>query len=84
MRATALRIPSSVVKYIPLPRPLRIAEGTAPRHSVCMGLGPERMARRLFRRVEDWDCCTRVLRRSAGCRIIAETVPPARPDAKCL
>ncbi|KAF3939406.1 hypothetical protein ABW19_dt0200124 [Dactylella cylindrospora] len=84
VRWTDLRRISREAKYIPLPTPVRIAEGVAPRHNVAIGEGEDRIVRMVVRRRESCDCCTRVLRRSAGWRITAETTPPARPEEKCL
>lgn len=65
-----------------LPNPVRRAEGVAPRHSAGMRRGWERIS--LIAALREWcpDCWTRVLRRSMGCRRMAERVPEPRPAAK--
>lgn len=65
-----------------LPKPVRRAEGVAPRHSAGRTRGALRISRRAARR--EWlpDCCTRVLRRSMGWRRTAESVPDPRPAMK--
>jgi hypothetical protein len=80
--ATSWRMVERVVKYSAEPKPVRSAEGTVPRHSELMGCGPERMERRTGRREVLRDCCTRVLRRSAGCKRTAEDTPLPRPARK--
>jgi hypothetical protein len=70
------------VKYNALPKPVRSALGTVPRHSDVMGFGPERILRSVPLRVEKRDCWTRVLRRSAGWRRTALETPLARPARK--
>lgn len=72
----------SVVKYSALPNPVRSALGSVPRHKDAIGLGPARIERRVSERVWAPDCCTRVLRRSAGCRRTAEDTPEQRPATK--
>lgn len=80
--ATSCRRVFRDVKYNAEPKPVRRAEGTVPRHKDVTGLGPERIERRTGRREEDRDCCTRVLRRSAGWRRTALETPDARPARK--
>lgn len=81
---TVLRKMLRVAKYSPLPTPVRIAEGIEPRHSAAIGFGPERIVRIVGINLASCDCWTRVLSKSAGCKTIAETIPPASPDEKCL
>lgn len=65
-----------------LPKPVRSAEGVAPRHRAGSMRGDSRIWR-IARRREWWpDCWTRVLRRSMGCRRTAERVPDPRPATK--
>lgn len=65
-----------------LPKPVRSADGVAPRHSAGTKEGEARISRKAIRR-EWWpDCCTRVLRRSIGCSKTAERVPEPRPATK--
>lgn len=72
-----------LVKYKADPKPVRSAEGRVPRHNPRMGFEEERMALRVGRRAAVWwDCWTRVLSRSAGCRRIEEVRPEQRPAAK--
>lgn len=81
-RDTSVRIALSDVRYMALPKPVRSAEGVAPRHSAGIKDGEARISRRAIRR-EWWpDCCTRVLRRSIGWRRTAERVPEPRPATK--
>jgi hypothetical protein len=47
-----------------------------------MALGEEAISRIVRRRVEEEDCWTRVLRRSAGWRRTAEKIPDVRPARK--
>lgn len=49
-----------------------------------MEFGPERIVRIVGINLASCDCWTRVLSKSAGCRTIAETIPPASPEEKCL
>jgi len=80
--ATSWRREDNEVKYRAEPKPVRRAEGRVPRQRLVMGLGPLRMERRTGKREEDRDCCTRVLRRSAGWRRMALETPEVRPARK--
>jgi hypothetical protein len=80
--ATSCRNVCRLVKYSAEPNPVRRADGTVPRHSEVIGCGPARIDRRTGTREELRDCCTRVLRRSAGCRSTAEETPDAKPATK--
>ena len=80
--ATSWRRVERLVKYNAEPKPVRSAEGTVPRHSEVIGCGPARIERRTGRSEVLPACCTRVLRRSAGCRRTAEETPLARPATK--
>lgn len=62
--------------------PVRITEGRVPRQSCFRELGPASMELRVVRRDVERDCWTRVLRRSAGWRRVAERQPVARPAKK--
>lgn len=53
-----------------------------PRQNWRIGCGPLAMERMVERRVVWWDCCTRVLRRSAGWRRTADRMPEPRPAKK--
>jgi len=64
------------------PKPVRRAEGRVPRQKAEMELGEEEMARMVERSVVERDCWTRVLRRSAGWRRMAEKMPEERPARK--
>lgn len=81
-RAARRRRALSDEKYIAEPHPVRSVEGSVPRQNCRMGLGPLAMERIVPRRVEVRDCCTRVLRRSAGCKSTAERMPELRPAKK--
>lgn len=70
------------MKYSALPKPVRNALGTVPRHRLLTGLGPERIERRVWVSVVAPDCWTRVFRRSAGWRRTAEEMPEPRPARK--
>ena len=71
------------MKYRAEPKPVRRADGRVPRHRLRMGWGEERMVLRVGRRAAVcWDCWTRVLRRSAGCRRMEEVRPEQSPAAK--
>lgn len=61
---------------------MRSAEGKVPRQNWRIGCGPLAMERMVERRVVWWDCCTRVLRRSAGWRRTADRMPDPRPAKK--
>ncbi|KAJ8116233.1 hypothetical protein OPT61_g2292 [Boeremia exigua] len=69
-------------KYIADPHPVRSVDGSVPRQNWRIGFGPLAMARMVPRRVLERDCCTRVLRRSAGWRRTAERMPELRPAKK--
>lgn len=83
-RATSCRSAFNEVKYSADPNPVRSAEGSVPRHRLRIGFGEERIVRIVASKdaVRLDCCCTRVLRRSAGCRRMDEVRPDARPAAK--
>jgi hypothetical protein len=64
------------------PKPVRRAEGTAPRQSAGIRRGAARMSAMAAERECAPDCWTRVLRRSIGWRRTAESTPEPRPAAK--
>lgn len=74
----ALRLP----KYSAEPKPVRIAEGSVPRHSCLIGEGPEVRERSVAARVVPWACWMRVFKRSAGWRRMEVNVPLQRPAKK--
>jgi hypothetical protein len=82
MRAAFKRIALRLVKYIAEPKPVRRADGTAPRQSAGMMCGAARMSAMAALSECDPDCWTRVLRRSMGWRRTAERTPDPRPAAK--
>lgn len=61
---------------------MRRAEGRVPRQKAKMEFGEEDIDRIVERRVVECDCWTRVLRRSAGWRRMAEKMPEERPARK--
>lgn len=65
-----------------LPKPVRRADGVAPRHSAGRPRGEARISWSAMR--SEWwpDCWTRVLSRSIGWRSTAERVPEPRPAMK--
>jgi len=65
-RATCWRRALRLVKYIADPKPVRRAEGKVPRQNAVMEFGDLEISRMVVRREVEPDCCTRVLRRSAG------------------
>lgn len=81
-RATRCRRALREEKYRAEPRPVRMTDGRVPRQSWRRGVGPEVMEWKVWRREVDGDCCTRVLRRSAGWRREAERMPMVRPARK--
>jgi hypothetical protein len=81
-KAARRRSALSEEKYIAEPHPVRIVDGSVPRQNWPMGLGPLAMVRMVPSSVLERDCCTRVLRRSAGCRRTAETTPELKPAKK--
>lgn len=64
------------------PKPVRSAEGSVPRQKERMEGEEWEISRMVVRRELEPDCCTRVLRRSAGCRRTAERRPEPRPATK--
>lgn len=80
--ATSCRSELRDVKYSAEPKPVRSADGTVPRQRLDTGLGPARIERKVAPRDAAPDCCTRVLRRSAGWRRTAEEIPEPRPATK--
>lgn len=64
------------------PKPVRRVEGAAPRQNDRMRLGELEISRKAATRDVWPDCCTRVLRRSAGCRSAAVRTPDPRPATK--
>ena len=65
-KAARRRSAFSEEKYIADPHPVRSVEGSVPRQNWRMGFGPLAIVRMVPINVDDRDCCTRVLRRSAG------------------
>jgi hypothetical protein len=64
------------------PNPVRRVEGAAPRQNDRMRLGELEISR-IAASKDVWpDCCTRVLRRSAGCRRAAVKTPDPKPARK--
>jgi len=80
--ATCCRSVLRLEKYRAEPTPVRITDGTVPRHSFFREFGPANISRNVKRREVEWDCCTRVLRRSMGWSKVAETQPVTRPAEK--
>jgi hypothetical protein len=64
------------------PKPVLRAEGNVPRQKDRIELGELEISRMVASNEEWPDCCTRVLRRSAGCRSTAERMPDPRPARK--
>lgn len=80
--ATCCRRAFKPVKYNAEPNPVRRVEGAVPRQNDRIPLG-EFESSRMTTSKDVWpDCCTRVLRRSAGCRRAAERTPDPRPAMK--
>jgi len=82
MRAAFSRMALRLVKYMAEPKPVRRADGTAPRQSAGMSCGAARISAMAALSECEPDCCTRVLRRSMGWRRTAERTPDPRPAAK--
>ena len=80
--ATFCRKAFSVVKYIADPNPVRRAEGSVPRQKEKMEFEDFEISRIEASSELCPDCCTRVLRRSAGWRSTAESTPDPRPAMK--
>ena len=59
-----------------------MTDGSVPRQSCFKQLGPARIWRSVVPREVERDCWTRVLRRSAGWRSVADKQPVARPAKK--
>jgi hypothetical protein len=71
------------VKYSADPNPVRSADGIVPRQRLRMGCGDARIPRMVVEsEAVCVDCCTRVFRRSAGCKRMEEVRPDARPARK--
>jgi hypothetical protein len=70
-------------KYIADPKPVRSVLGNVPLQNWRMGFGPLAIDRMVASSVFECDCWTRVLRRSAGCKRTAESMPEFRPAKKC-
>lgn len=81
-RATCWRNAFKPVKYMAEPNPVRRVEGAAPRQNDRIGLGEFEISRMAASKDVLPDCCTRVLRRSAGCKRAAERTPDPRPAIK--
>jgi len=83
-RAVPWRMAFSEVKYIAEPKPVRRADGRAPRQRAGIMLGEERMSAIATRRefAPPARCWTRVFNRSKGCRSTAESTPEPRPATK--
>lgn len=71
------------VKYRADPKPVRSAEGTVPLQRLRAGCGDRLSSRRQAVNEERPDCCTRVFKRSRGCKMTAEARPEPRPETKC-
>lgn len=69
-------------KYSAEPTPVRMTDGSVPRQSCFKESGPARIWRSVMPREVERDCWTRVLRRSAGWRRVADKQPVARPAKK--
>jgi hypothetical protein len=80
--ATYCLNPLRLEKYKADPTPVRSAEGNVPRHNCLNGFGPLAISRTVPVKEFERDCCTRVLRRSAGWSSTAERMPDPRPAAK--
>lgn len=80
--ATFWRKALSEEKYIAEPQPVRRALGSVPLQNCRIGCGPLAIAFTVASKVVECACCTRVLRRSAGCRRTAERMPELRPAKK--
>ena len=70
------------MKYTADPRLVRKADGRVPRHREVIGWGEERMVFKVVRSEAVRDCCTRVLRRSAGWSRMAVVTPERAPEPK--
>lgn len=81
-RITFWRRAFKLVKYIADPKPVRRAEGAVPRQKDRIELEDFDISRKVSRRDLEPDCCTRVLRRSAGWRRTAERMPDPKPATK--
>ena len=80
--ATACRNAFNEVKYKAEPKPVRMAEGVAPRQRFAIGFGDASIERRMGKSEDDRDCCNRVLSKSAGCKRIEVQSPEASPATK--
>src|SRR5579862_9427074 len=80
--ATYCLNPLRLEKYKADPTPVRSVDGNVPRHNCLNGFGPLAISRTVPVREFERDCCTRVLRRSAGWSSTAERMPDPRPAAK--
>jgi hypothetical protein len=69
-------------KYIAEPHPVRSVLGNVPLQNCRIGFGPLAIERTVPSSVLVRDCCTLVLRRSAGWRRTAERTPELRPAKK--
>lgn len=72
-----------VVKYSAEPSPVRNADGTVPLQRLATRCEDRLISRKLAAKVEWPDCCTRVFKRSSGCKITAEATPEPSPEMKC-
>jgi hypothetical protein len=75
---SALRL----VKYRAEPSPVRKAEGTVPRQRDRTAFGLFHISLNEARRELSADCCTRVFKRSAGWRRMADSTPELNPAKK--
>lgn len=82
MRAAFWRMAFRLVKYMADPKPVRRADGTAPRQRAGSRCGAARMSAMAALSECEPDCWTRVLRRSMGWRRTAERTPDPRPAPK--
>src|SRR2546429_8706527 len=80
--ATACRSACKGVKYKAEPKPVRMADGVAPRQRPARGFGEASMERTTAESEDDRDCCTRVLSKSAGCKRIEGQSPEVSPATK--
>lgn len=64
------------------PKPVRRADGAVPRQNERIEFDEFEISRMVERRDVAPDCCTRVLRRSAGWRRTAERMPDPKPATK--
>ena len=71
-----------VEKYNAEPKPVRMTDGSVPRHSCLRVCGPLTISRKVCTSDAEPDCWTRVFSRSAGWSNEAEITPVLRPAKK--